>query len=435
MADIYIYDEFAPEDNAMMQALYSRSPNSVTLHAEKVKNTGSGKFMEKFYVGYGHSSIADCGSTTLYIEDISILADKVLQDWPLYSGQETSTRYVDMAKQAIIDPIGTYESKQIHVELMKFYIEKQEAVREYLKKNHPLKEGQKESVWEKAIAARSFDIMRGFLPAGITTQLSWHTNLRQAWDKIALLRHNPLKEAREAGEKMLSQLQKKYPNSFCHKEYKNQEEYRAFTEKAYYYDPENPPAEFRMTHTVNKEELEKYNEYLEKRPTKTNLPHFLSGLGMITFEFMLDYGSFRDIQRHRNGVCMMPLLTMKHGFNEWYLNALPEDVRAEAFELLEKLKTKIEGLDCSAQEKQYFIPMGYNSACKISYGLPASAYVTELRAGKPVHPSLRKVAHQMHHALVREFPALAMHSDLEKSDWDIKRGLQDIVEKKDDSSE
>jgi len=67
MAKIFVYDEFGPEDTAMMQALYSRSPKSVVEHVEKVKQSGSGKFMETFYVGYGHMSIADCGSTTIFI--------------------------------------------------------------------------------------------------------------------------------------------------------------------------------------------------------------------------------------------------------------------------------------------------------------------------------------------------------------------------------
>ena len=51
MANIFLYDEFNPEDNAMLQALYSRSPKSVTEHVEKVRASGSGKFMEQFYVG------------------------------------------------------------------------------------------------------------------------------------------------------------------------------------------------------------------------------------------------------------------------------------------------------------------------------------------------------------------------------------------------
>src|SRR4030042_2909620 len=121
MAKIFVYDEFGPQDIAMMQALYSRSPMSVKDHVEKVKQAGSGKFMEQFYVGYGHASIADCGSTTLFAEKVSMLADKAIQDWPLYSGQETSTRYIDMSKQPMVDPMGTSVSKKIHERWMDFY--------------------------------------------------------------------------------------------------------------------------------------------------------------------------------------------------------------------------------------------------------------------------------------------------------------------------
>ena len=64
--NIFIVDDLAPEDVAMLQALYSRSGESVTTHLEKVKQSGSGKFMERFYVGYNHKSIGDCGSTTSF---------------------------------------------------------------------------------------------------------------------------------------------------------------------------------------------------------------------------------------------------------------------------------------------------------------------------------------------------------------------------------
>jgi len=202
MANIFIYDEFNPEDTAMMQALYSRSPKSVTEHVEKVKSSGSGKFMETFYVGYGHASIADCGSTTIFIEGLSILADKAVQDSQMYSGQETSTRYVDMSKQPIIDPINTEESKTILKKWMDFYISSQEPVQQYLISKYPKKVEEDEAVYLKAIKARTFDITRGFLPAGITTQLSWHTNLRQAHDKLALMLHNPLPEVREIADRI-----------------------------------------------------------------------------------------------------------------------------------------------------------------------------------------------------------------------------------------
>lgn len=430
MAEIFLYDEFNPEDNAMLQALYSRSPESVEEHVKKVRETGSGKFMERFYVGYGHMSIADCGSTTLFIERVSILADKAIQDWPLYSGQETSTRYVDMSKQPIIDPLNTEDSKKILDDWMTFYISSQERVREHLREKYPKKSDEDEKVYEKAVGARSFDIMRGFLPAGITTQLSWHTNLRQAWDKLSVLRHWPLPEVREIASSLLEKLKEKYPHSFSHNLYEEQEKFRdnIFGKYSYYHQPKT--SVFSYSTNISNEELLRYKEIISSRPQKTNLPNFLAELGLVTFDFLLDFGSFRDIQRHRNGVCRMPLLTAELGFQQWYLDQLPDDLRKAAVALIEKQKTAIASLPASAEIKQYYISLGFNVSCRVTYALPAAVYVTELRSMKTVHPTLRAVAHKMHAALKTRFPELVLHSDLNPDDWDVRRGSQDITEKK-----
>lgn len=414
----------------MMQALYSRSPRSVEEHVEKVKESGSGKFMEKFYVQYGHKSIADCGSTTIFIEGLSMLADKAIQDWPLYSGQETSTRYIDMSSQPIVDPLATEESRQILDEWMNFYNNNQEEVKKHLRGNHPKEDGQDEEVYEKAIQARTFDIMRGFLPAGITTQLSWHTNLRQAQDKLELMIYHPLEEVRNTAEKILEELKEKYPSSFSHEPREAQEQYRKYVMENYnYYNPTDPPGDFSYESTISTEKLDKYKDIIQKRPAKTNLPHFLTEAGQITFDFRLDFGSFRDIQRHRNGVCRMPLLTTKLGFNEWYLEQLPEEVKKRAKELIETQTERVNSLEASPEVKQYYIAMGFDVACRNTYSLPALVYLIELRSAKAVHPTLRTIAHKMDDALRAIYPDIVLHSDLELSDWDIKRGSQDIIEK------
>ncbi|MDP2708706.1 MAG: FAD-dependent thymidylate synthase [bacterium] len=429
MADIFLYDEFNPEDNAMLQALYSRSPKSVAEHVEKVRASGSGKFMEQFYVGYGHASIADCGSTTFFIEKLSILADKAIQDWPLYSGQETSTRYVDMSKQLIIDPLNTTESKAILQAWMNFYIGSQDQVKAYLSEKYPRQPEEEEKMYTKAISARTFDIMRGFLPAGITTQLSWHTNLRQAQDKLALLRHNPLPEIRQIAETMLAKLKEKYPHSFGFELSADQENYREMVSQKYnFYNPGQSP-EFSLKTNISADELEKYSDIITARTLKTGLPHFLSELGGVTFEFLLDYGSFRDIQRHRNGVCRMPLLTTGLGFNQWYLDQLPEDVKNQGLALIEKQKLDIKNLNASPELSQYYISLGFNMTCKVTYGLPAAVYVTELRSMKSVHPTLRQIAHKMYNGMREKFPNLKMYADLGEDDWDVRRGLQDIIKK------
>ena len=309
MAKIFLYDKYGPEDTAMMQALYSRSPKSVEDHVKKVEATGSGKFMESFYVGYGHASIADCGSTTLFIEGVSMLCAKAIQDWPLYSGQETSTRYIDMSQQALFDPLGSVASQRILKRWMDFYIKSGPVLEEYLIQQYPRQDGEDEKIYLKAIKARSFDILRGFLPAGITTQLSWHTNLRQAWDKISLLRHHPLAEVKNIALDMLKVLQQQYSHSFSHPLFETQEIYRQqVLSKHTYFAPKKFPRRFTSSHTLKQNTLNPYRALLEKRPMKTSLPFFLRGLGTFTFDFLLDFGSFRDLQRHRASLYQMPLL-------------------------------------------------------------------------------------------------------------------------------
>jgi len=428
---VFIYDEFNPQDTAMMQALYSRSGESVEEHVKKVKESGSGKFMEKFYVGYGHASIADCGSTTIFLEGVSMLAAKAVEDWPLFSGQETSSRYINYAKQLVIDPIKTKESKAILDKWMKFYINSQSAMEEHLMEKYPRQPSEDEGMYGRAIKARVFDSLRGFLPAGITTQHSWHTNLRQAYDKLVLLHHHPLKEIRDEAGKILGELKKKYSQSFCQIKVGEQEDYRQFLADNYnYYSEKDYTGDFSGYTNIKKPELKKYLSIIKKRPEKIGLPHFLTELGTVSFEFLLDFGSFRDIQRHRNGVCRMPLLTTKFGFNEWYLEQLPTKVRKEAEKLIKEQVSAIKKLKASKEILQYYMAMGFNVTCKVSYGLPAAVYVIELRSGKMVHPTLRKVAHKMADKMKKMLPDLIIHTDRSPDDWDVRRGLQTIQEKK-----
>ena len=437
----FIYDEFNPQDIAMMQALYSRSGASVEEHVEKVKKSGSGNFMERYYVGYGHASIADCGSTTAFIEGVSMLAAKAIQDWPLYSGQETSSRYIDMSKNEIKDPIGTKASAEIQRRWMQFYVESQARVEAHLRVKYPKKPEEDQQVYDRAIKARIFDILRSFLPAGATTQLSWHTNLRQAHDKLALMKYYPLDEIRQIAQEVHGKLKTKYPHSFGHKEYPEQEKYRQFiSEKfTYFVDAKAKPIGagivasanyFRAKTNIKNSELNQYKDLIKKRPTKTNLPLFMAELGTVTFEFPIDFGSFRDIQRHRNGVCRMPLLTTKYGFNTWYLEQMPEDLRAEALKLIKEQIKAIKALKAPKEVIQYYVAMGFNVTSKVTYALPAALYTMELRSGKLVHPTLRVIAHLMHKSLKKMFPQLALHADLDKDDWDVRRGMQDIREKK-----
>src|SRR3989344_4486957 len=225
MADIFIFDDLPPEAAAMTQALYSRDPRSVIEHRKRVSEIGADKFMGSYYVGYGHKSIGDCGSVDIFIEDVSMLVAKAVQDWPLYSGQEASTRYLDMTQRPLVSPHENKAARELQESWMSMYRRTLSELIPFLKEKFPRQEAQSEKTYEKAVAAKAFDIARGFLPAGVATFLSWHTNLRQAHDHLQWLEHHPLEEVRGVAKGIREKLQEKYPNSFSHKLYEKQEEY------------------------------------------------------------------------------------------------------------------------------------------------------------------------------------------------------------------
>lgn len=417
-----------PEAEAMLQALHSRSVGGLEGHLKILSEKGPDNFMKNFYVGYGHKSIGDCGTASIFIEGVSMLVAKAIQDWALYSGQESSTRYIDFQIQPFKNPLGVNEGVEILEAYRNFYIEALNPTKEYLKTKFQINEGEKESIYEKAIAARAFDILRGFLPAGSSTNLAWHTNLRQAADKISLLRHHPLLEVRETGEAIEQALLLAFPNSFGHKKYETTEEYNNFwMNKDYYFHNKQCP-EFSLTRNdINTDLLPK--EVLEKRPPKTELPRYIAEAGNLQFEFLLDFGSFRDLQRHRAVTQRMPLLTTEIGFEEWYINELPPEIQEKARKFLKEQEEKIKNLKASQEELQYYVAMGYLTSNRLTGNIPALVYLAELRATQFVHPTLRRKAKMIAETLSTLFGkfGLVIHLDKEIDRFDIKRGEHDIV--------
>jgi thymidylate synthase ThyX len=421
-----------PEDMAMIQALYSRSPQSVVIHLEKVKEKGSSAFHEKYYVGYGHKSIGDTGTVTICIEDVSMLCAKAIQDTPLYNGQEASTRYLDFSTRPMVNPAATPEGAGIQSECIGLYNRVLERIVPYFQQRFPRQEGQKEGVWKTAIAAKAFDVARGFLPAGCTTFVAWHTNLRQAHDHLSLLRHHPCLEVRMMAERVHAALLKRYPSSFGHKRYDATEEYLAKSAARFAFTDGlnvSAPVNFLYSSRLDMDGLALHRDLLESRPTKTELHQRFRQYGDVRFCFPLDFGSYRDLQRHRSCVQEMPLVTTKHGFLPWYLEQLPEGMAPIMTILLDEVAARIAKLQISDAEKQYYVPMGYQNPTKITCSLPSAVYIAELRSGTTVHPTVRKVAQQMGQALKLLVPYLALHHDMSESEWDIKRGTQDITPK------
>lgn len=426
------------EATAMLQALHSRSAEGIMSHLVILAKRGAQKFMQNFYVGYGHKSIGDCGTITIFIEGVTMLVAKAVQDWPLYSGQEASTRYIDFAQQKFLNPVGTSFANEILETWRKFYVDSKEELLAHLRAQFPRNDSEKVETYEKAIAARSFDILRGFLPAGATTNLSWHTNLRQAADHLCWLRNHPLEEVRNVAEGIQFVLVERYPSSFSHKTYPASEAYYAEMMREYnYFDGAEDvtdfggPDGFHAESQVSIPALKRYRKALESRPPKTELPKILNECGNTQATFLLDFGSYRDIARHRPITQQMPLLETKYGFEEWYLLELPTTLQEKAIALLNNQQDGLNVLSSRGAKKevlQYYTAMGYRTPNRVTGGLPAMVYLVELRATRFVHPTLRRRAKQMAEYLVVVFGeyGLVLHLDQDPDRFDIKRGEHDI---------
>lgn len=443
--DIFIIDDLHPEANAMLQALYSRSSKSARTQIEKAKKNGS-NFMKKFYIGYNHESIGDCGSTTIFIENVSMIADKAIQTNQLYRGQETSSRYIDFSKRDIV------EETEVSRRLLDFYIKAEPILIQHLKTIRSQKDDENEFQYENMIKARCFDILRGFLPAGITTQLSWHTDLRQAKQQIEMMKYHYLQEVKDIALKIESELKKTYPSSFDVKNNSDKDEYMNEISK-YHFNSNTSDQVGIFLKAVNTKKSDysqfftfksnilsehdtpyhEYNSILRKRKRGWALPKEMKKLGSIHFDFCMDYGSWRDIQRHRNGYSNSTSLgAFDLGWNVWYTDNLPSGLKEEAIDILHDIfypkNNRVNPL------KEYEYPLCTNILVNLVYDIPQCVYVAELRSSKTVHPTARAIAHKIADAIIESQPskitrALVLHIDRDEIDWDIKRGSQTIIEK------
>jgi thymidylate synthase ThyX len=423
------------EMTAMLQALHSRSTEGINGHLQVLAERGADKFMSTYYVQYGHKSIGDCGVGVVFIEGISMLAAKAIQDSKLYNGQEASTRYIDFTNQPFLNPEGTAAGTSIQENWRQFYLKAVKEMTEVLPSRYPLGAGEKEGFYNKAIAARAFDITRGFLPAGASTNIAWTTTLRQFDDRIMQLRHHPLAEVREIAEKLNEAMLAMYPSSFKthdderYEKYRTTHEYNAKANEQYYYHDADCPELELVRDGINHAELQPFQALLANRPDRTELPKWLGVYGEAAFKFTLDFGSFRDIQRHRAVTQRMPLLTGEIGFHDWYLDELTPDLRTEAESLIADLTKAANELTSDTALRQYYLPMGFKISNYISGDLPSWVYLVELRATSLVHPTLAVQAASMADILRDTYKDvdLAIHITSEAGRFDVKRGEADIV--------
>lgn len=411
------------------------------------------RFHERWVLGYGHSSIAEHSVAHIAVERISILLTKLLEDTRLASYTEKSTRYV------IFDVDGFYRPKEIMESgygpeyedlmrsLMGFYLESFDPVIEELKRRVRREEGISDIAYESLIRAKACDILRYILPASTLTNVGITINARSLEHMVRKLLSYPLSEAKELGESIKREGMKVIPTLI---RYAEENEYMVETERAmnelskelgikevpttrpssnsvrliwwpddaeerliasilYQYAHLPFDALLSKAKEMGKEERERVlDEYLKRRGPYDRPLRALEYI-YYTFEILLDFGAYRDIQRHRMATQIRQILTPYHGYE------IPEEI--EEFGLKERYKdlmgraesffSKVNPI--SPYAAQYVLPLAYRVRELVTWNLREIHHFVSLRSRKEGHRSYRKIAQEVYRELERVHPLLARY--------------------------
>ena len=191
------------KDQTLGVASEAPSGSELALAQEKAR-----EFHEKWVVGYGHASVAEYAVVHLALEEVSIIASKVVEDMRLASYTEKSTRYVQFDKGRYHSPaalLGTPQEavfKEAIEHLFEVYTSLIEPMTKSIMTAYPPKPGQRIRAVERACRARALNALRAILPAATVTNLGLTLNGRAAAHLIGKLKSNPLREIQELGEAM-----------------------------------------------------------------------------------------------------------------------------------------------------------------------------------------------------------------------------------------
>lgn len=460
---IYTLEGLAPEVRAVCFAKCSRSPESFDEIAKELTEEKSAEFHEKWVVGYGHSSVAEHAVLSLAMENVSILATKVIEDNRLASYTEKSTRYQIFDKNRYLKPARIIQSDlaRVYEEAGDFLFETYEKLstplRSWITRSSagqaPSSSKTADKMYESVVKAKVCDNIRYLLPCATMTNLGMTINARNLDWAITKLLSNPLEEMQAIGAGLKSEAAKvtptleKFaaPNPYLmetNKELKNLSDYllatRPPTETAsppvvivdYDRDAENKliaallykntalPYE-RVKERVNlmpqaiKEAI--INEALARRSPFDRPLRELEHI-YYTFDILMDYGAFRDVQRHRMATQTNQAVTVAHGYST------PQDIidagcEAQYRTAMEKAAAAYEKIvKIFPDEAQYIVPLAFKKRTLFTWNLRELHHFIPLRSGKKGHISYRRIAQQCWREVEKIHPLLAKYIRVDMSD-------------------
>jgi len=424
----------------------SESDDSQILALKKAQN-----FYDRILDGYGDDSIGELGGAHVAIENVSMLAAKLIEDRRIGgSPLEKSTRYIYFDQKVngeylfYREPIlmtSAYRDAYVDTCNMLFdtYSQIIPPLTSWMEEQHPRGESISAGAYKASIRAKVLDCLRGLLPAGTLTNMGIYGNGRFFESMLQRLHCNNLAELQEIGKRCHEELSKVMPSFIRRSEpgHRNQVAFAKFyeaqnsavqmiTEQNTKFPKRskepgvklishNPDAAVGVAAALLFEHSDKGLEELNevcRGLTKDELESILEAGSTarenrrhkspralehaeFTFEIIADFGAYRDLHRHRILTQERQLLTCDYGY---YIPRELDDLPERELYLcaIEKAKEVYDAIALELpEEAQYVVPMAYNIRWYFHVNLRALQWLCELRSAPAGHPTYRTIAQEM----------------------------------------
>jgi thymidylate synthase ThyX len=397
-------------------------------------------FAEKYVVGYGHGSVAEHAVVKLALENVSILSSKLVEDNRLASYTEKSTRYVEFdsskayyPEHVLLSPAGQAYKAAI-TSLMEAYSGWMPLFVDEIKRRTPKLEKQTDRGYLAACKSTACDILRYLLPTATHTNIGLTINARSLENMITKLLSQPLEEGVRLGESIKSEATPIIPTLL---KYADRNAYRAghLTVKSAAIDQQlvgrnsvriiGPclPEEDALQLIALPYGTDEYNltDIFEQRGKHDPAPREFERVSL-SMDLVMDYGAFRDIQRHRLATQSTQPLTPDYGFErppefakfgyEDQYNDLMEQA-SEAYKMLQAAGF--------AADSPYVLPLAYRVRTIFTANIREWFHLIELRSSRQGHPSYRKIAVLAADEISRVYPTIARFIRVNRNEYALTR--------------
>lgn len=448
-------DEFVTEADTGIEAIAAEmSPEDPLIKLKRAEDLYRRVFYE-----YGDDSVAQLGGVHLACEQASNLLTKVLEWGRLAAYLEQSTRYIAY-DQRLGDRYRFFlppEIEESHLQddylammnrLFETYREMRPVMIDYFTQRHPRQKKDPAWVHKAAIRAKAYDSIRGLLPASTLSNVGIYAT-GQAYE-MALIRMqaHPLREVRDYGAMMLTELRKVIPSFLARVDLRNRgrlwSRYLSETTSRLEEMADRigilpaPAAQVTLTDWDRNAEPklaaaalygvselpDQQLQQIARQMSPTQVTELIAGLvgsrgnrrhkpgralerSYYRFDVVCDFGAFRDLQRHRLMTIEWQSLTTRLGYerpeelSDAGLDGLWDRTLAETGEFYERVRESL-----GRHVAQYAVPFAYHIRFMMEMNTRQALHLIELRTQPAGHPNYRRVCIEMH----RQIEEVAGHA-------------------------